>query len=155
MLKLRTILAAVGVAGMLLAGAPALQGQTSTPADSGLKQLIHDYIARYRKDSLERWRMLFLPSFTVAFTNADGSITERNLEQFLDRQRQAFARTKEMGEVLENVVIEQRGSLASVWADFVFTADGESRRGRLVMLCIRERAAWRIQSLLFSYHAGA
>lgn len=140
---------------MLLGGTRALPGQQSTPTDSGLKQLIHDYIALYRRDSLERWRTLFLPSFTVAFTNADGSITERNLEQFVERQRQGFARSADMREVLENVVIEQRGSLASVWADFVFTADGQSRRGRLVMLCIRERAVWRIQSLLFSYHPGA
>jgi hypothetical protein len=119
--------------------------------DSGLARLVHDYIALYRADSLERWRTLFLPSFTVAFTNADGSITERNLEQFLDRQRQGFARSPDMHEVLERVAIQQRSSLASVWADFVFTAGGQSRRGVLTMLCIRDRGVWKIQSLLFSY----
>jgi hypothetical protein len=115
---------------------------------------VHDYIALYRADSLERWRTLFLPSFTVAFTNADGSITERNLEQFVERQRQGFAKTPDMHEVLENVKIEQRGRLAGVWAEFVFTAEGQSRRGTLVMQCIRDRGEWKIQSLLFSYHGG-
>ncbi|HEV8600493.1 MAG TPA: nuclear transport factor 2 family protein [Gemmatimonadales bacterium] len=153
-MRATTFLAAAGVAGVLLGGPRALPGQTREQADSGLRRLLHDYIALYHRDSLERWRALFLPSFTVAFTNADSSITERNLEQFVERQRQGFARSPDMSEVLENVAIEQRGSLASVWADFVFTADGQSRRGRLVMLCIRERAGWRIQSLLFSYHAG-
>jgi hypothetical protein len=150
-MRARTFLAAAGVAGALFAGARALPGQPREPADSGLQQLVHDYIALYHRDSLDRWRQLFLPSFTVAFTNADGSITERNLEQFVERQRLAFARTPGMSEVLENVAIEQRGSLASVWADFVFTADGPPRRGKLVLLCIRERGAWRFQSLLFSY----
>jgi hypothetical protein len=28
------------------------------------------------------------------------------------------------------------------------------RAGTLVMLCLRDRGAWRIQSLLFSYHEG-
>ncbi len=152
-MRARTFGAAVGFAAALLGGASALPGQTQEPADSGLKKLVHDYIALYRLDSLDRWRQLFLPSFTVAFTNPDGSITERNLEQFLERQRQGFARTPDMSEVLENVVIEQRGSLASVWADFVFTAAGQPRRGKLVLLCIRERGAWRFQSLLFSYHS--
>ena len=140
--------------GTILAGwTPTLRSQ-SAPPDSGLSRLIHDYIALYRGDSLGRWRMLFLPSFTVAFTNEDGSITERNLDQFVERQRLGFARSPDMHEVLENVTIQQRASLASVWAEFVFTASGESRRGTLVMLCLRDRGTWRIQSLLFSYHGG-
>ena len=151
-MRARTFFAVVGFAAALLGSARALPGQTHEPVDSGLKKLVYDYIALYRRASLDRWRELFLPSFTVAFTNPDGSITERNLEQFLERQRLAFARTPDLSEVLENVAIEQRGSLASVWADFVFTADGPPRRGKLVLLSIRERGAWHIQSLLFSYH---
>jgi hypothetical protein len=147
----KRLLAAVLVGGACWGGAPALSGQ-SIPADSGLQRLVHDYIALYRADSLDRWRTLFLPAFTVGFTNPDGGITQRNLDQFLERQRLGFARSPDMREVLENVAIQQRGSLASVWADFVFTADGQSRRGILVMLCLRERGVWRIQSLLFSYH---
>ena len=137
------------VLGALAAGVGSLPAQALP--DSALTRLVHDYIALYRADSLERWRTLFLPSFAVAFTNPDGSITERSLEQFVERQRAGFARSPDMHEVLENVAIQQRGSLASVWAEFVFTADGQSRRGGLVMLCIRDRGAWKIQSLLFSY----
>jgi hypothetical protein len=147
----KSIIAAALLAGACLGGAGALPAQT-VPPDSGLQRLIHDYIALYRADSLDRWRMLFLPGFTVGFTNPDSSITERSLEQFVERQRQGFARSPDMHEVLEHVAIQQRGSLASVWAEFVFTADQQSRRGRLVMLCLRDRGAWRIQSLLFSYH---
>lgn len=143
------LLAALVLAPRLATG----QGSDVAP-DSALGQLVHDYIALYRRDSLDRWQTLFLPSFTVAFTNPDGSITQRNLEQFVERQRQGFARSPDMHEVLENVRIDQQGSLAGVWADFVFTADGKSRRGKLVMLCIRDRGTWRIQSLLFSYHDG-
>jgi hypothetical protein len=137
-------------------GQPPAEGQAPPVAseDPALRQLVTDYIGLYRRDSLDRWQTLFLPSFTVAFTNPDGSITQRNLEQFVERQRQGFARTPDMHEVLENVRIEQRGSLASVWADFVFTADAPPRRGKLVMLCNREGGTWRIQSLLFSYHNG-
>ena len=142
-----------GLAAAALGGARALPAQIATP-DSGLQRVVHDYIALYRADSLERWRTLFLPSFTVAFTNPDSSITERNLEQFVERQRQGFARSPDMHEVLENVKIEQRESLASVWAEFVFTADDQSRRGTLVMQLIRDRSGWKIQSLLFSYHRG-
>jgi hypothetical protein len=151
---MRTALAVVaGLAAAALGGARTLPAQTAAP-DSGLQRVVHEYIALYRTDSLERWRTLFLPSFTVAFTNADGSITERNLEQFVERQRQGFAKTPDMHEVLENVKIEQRGRLAGVWAEFVFTAEGKSRRGTLVMQCIRDRGEWKIQSLLFSYHGG-
>ena len=153
-MKVKTTGAVALLSAAILAGTAALHGQGIPPADSGLRQLVHDYIALYRGDSLDRWRTLFLPSFTVAFTNADGSITERNLEQFVERQRLGFARSPDQHEVLENVRIEPRGSLASVWADFVFTAAGQPRRGRLVMLCIRDRGAWRIQSLLFSYQDG-
>ena len=90
----------------------------------------------------------------MAFTNTDGSITERNLEQFVERQRAGFARSRDMHEVLEDVRFAQRGRLSNVWAEFVFTADGRSRRGTLVMLCIRDRLGWKIQSLLFSYQGG-
>ena len=142
-----------GLAVAALGGVRELPAQSVAP-DSGLQRVIHDYIALYRADSLERWRTLFLPSFTVAFTNADGSITERTLEQFVERQRSGFAKSPDMHEVLEHVKIEQRESLASVWAEFVFTADGQSRRGTLVMQLIRDRSGWKIQSLLFSYHRG-
>lgn len=144
------------VAGLIaaaLGGPRALPAQSVAP-DSGLQRVLHQYISLYRADSLDRWRTLFLPSFTVAFTNADGSITERNLDQFVERQRSGFAKSPDMHEVLEHVKIEQRERLAGVWAEFVFTADGQSRRGILVMQLIRDASGWRIQSLLFSYQGG-
>lgn len=150
---MKPLVAAVVFVGMLSGAAATLPAQTAAP-DSGLQRLLHQYIALYRRDSLEHWRTLFLPGFTVAFTNPEGGITERSLEQFLERQWQGFARSPDMHEVLENVAIQQRGSLANVWADFVLTADGQARRGTLVMLCIRDRGAWKIQSLLFSYQGG-
>jgi len=150
----RGVSKAVLLAVLVLAPGVATGQASHAAADTALTGLVRDYIRLYRRDSLDRWQTLFLPSFTVAFTNPDGSITQRNLEQFVERQRQGFARTPDMHEVLENVRTDQRGSLASVWADFVFTADGASRRGKLVMLCIRDAGAWRIQSLLFSYHDG-
>ena len=145
----RSLVAVAVFGGGCLGGARVLPGQAAP--DSGLTRLVHDYIALYRTDALDRWRLLFLPSFTVGFTNPDGGITERNLEQFVERQRAGFARSPDMHEVLENTTIQQRGALASVWSEFVFTADGQSRRGILVMLCLRDRGAWRISSLLFSY----
>jgi hypothetical protein len=152
-MRATTFVVVAGLAAAALGGARALPAQAAAP-DSGLQRVVHEYIALYRADSLERWRTLLLPSFTVGFTNADGSITERNLDEFVERQRAGFAKSPDMHEVLENVKIEQRERLAAVWAEFVFTADGQSRRGTLVMLCIRDRSGWRIQSLLFSYHPG-
>ena len=120
--------------------------------DSALRRLVHEYIALYRRDSLERWEGLFLPGFHASFTNSDGSTTSLSLAEFVARQRRGFASNREMSEVLENVRYDRTGRLASVWADFVFRSDAGSRRGRLVLLCIQDRGAWRIQSLLFSYH---
>lgn len=136
---------------LALAAAPAL-AQGPVAGDSALQRLVDDYIGLYRRETLAEWRMLFLPSFTVAWTNADGSSTVRTLDEFWERQRQGFASARSMGEVLENVRMERRGRLASVWADFVFTSDDSSRRGRLVMLCLAERGVFRIHSLMFSYH---
>ena len=139
---------------LLGVGTGAFAQPSTPPADSALARLVHEYIALYREDTLDRWQRLFLPSFTATFTNEDGSTTSLTLDEFLERQRRGFARTQEMSEVLENVRTDRRGPVASVGADFVFTADGTSRRGRLVLLCIQDRGAWRIGSLIFSYHDG-
>jgi hypothetical protein len=56
-----------------------------------------------------------------------------------------------MREELANVRIEQRGRLASVWADFVFYYDGTPSRGKLVLLAIADSVDWRFHSLMFSY----
>lgn len=126
--------------------------QPAADVDRDLEQLVADYTGLYRKDTFDRWRRLFLPSFTVGSTTAEGGASTRTLEQFLAAQARSFAESKKMGERLENVRIERRGRIASVWADFVFWYDDDTRRGRLVLLAIADRSGWHFQSLLFSYH---
>ena len=48
-------------------------------------------------------------------------------------------------------MIEQHGPLATVTADFVVTDSGQKNRGKLMLLVIRDRAAWKIHSLTFAY----
>ena len=120
--------------------------------DQGLQQLVTDYTGLYRKDTFDRWRTLFLATFTVASTTAEGGASTRSLEQFLAAQSRSFSQSNTMGERLENVRIERRGRIASVWADFVFWYNDETRNGRLVLLAIADTTGWRFQSLLFSYH---
>jgi hypothetical protein len=126
----------------------------TTPAPSSeanLKRVVAEYVGLYRRDSLPQWRALFLPSFTVASTNADGSVRLRNLDEFYTAQERYLASGRAIEEKLENVAIERRGRLASVWADFVLTDQGETSRGKLCLSLIEERGSWRIQSLVFAY----
>lgn len=127
-------------------------GQQGTDLDRGLARLVNDYTALYRQATFDQWRGLFLPSFTAGSTTADGGRSTRTLEQFLTAQERGFGQSRQMGERLENVRIERRGRLASVWADFVFWQDADTTRGRLVLLAIADQSGWRFQSLLFSYH---
>ncbi|MFM7274059.1 MAG: nuclear transport factor 2 family protein [Gammaproteobacteria bacterium] len=120
-------------------------------ADAALRQLVADYTGLYTKQDLPRWRELFLPGFTAASTNEDGSVSVRMLDAFHAAQESGFAESADMGERLENVRIERHGDLASVWADFVFWADGPPSRGRLVLLAIRQAEGWRLHSLMFAY----
>ena len=120
--------------------------------DSSLVALVRDYTGLYTKTTFEQWTRLFSPSFSSANTTAAGSITTRNLANFLDAQREGFARAKEMREELSNVRIEQRDALASVWADFVFHYDGTPSKGKLVLLAIADSSrTWKFHSLMFSY----
>ena len=120
-------------------------------SDPEVSALLEDYINLYTRDTLERWRALFLPGFIAASTNEDGSVTTRNLEEFCERQRTAFATGKPVSEILEHTQTERAGDMASVRSDFVWT-DGEAvRRGRLMLLLIAERGKLRIQALTFSY----
>ncbi len=136
---------------LLALAAATAQAQTPAASDAALQRLIDDYTGLYRRETLDEWRKLFLPSFVVASTNPDGSTRVRTLDEFWEAQREGFASSGSMSEVLENVQTERRGPLASVWADFVFSSDGTSRRGRLVMLCIAEQGVFRIHALMFSY----
>ncbi len=146
----------VAVAGRLLA-APGLGAQaTATPSaevlDRGLQQLVLDYTRLYTRDSLNVWRGLFLPTFTAANTTVDGGAAARPLADFLASQERAFATGTTVGERLENVRIERRGRIATVWSEFVYWNDDGGRRGRLVLTAIHGKEGWRFQSLLFTYH---
>jgi hypothetical protein len=139
----------------LLVLAGTLSGPVSAqrlPApDSLLQQLVRDYTGLYSRDSFDVWTGLFHPSFVSISSNANGTITARNLREFLEAQRQGFLRAREMREELQNVVIEQRGRLASVWADFVFHLDGRPSRGKLVLLAVADTGGWRFSALQFAY----
>lgn len=138
--------------GLSLALAAPATAQDAGELDRSLDQLVTDYIGLYTKETLPRWRTLFLPTFSVASTTAEGGVSTRGLEQFYAAQERGFATSRSMGERLENVRVERRGRMASVWADFVFWQDGETSRGRLVLLAIHQREGWRFHSLMFSYH---
>jgi microcystin degradation protein MlrC len=58
--------------------------------DPALAALLHDYIALYARDTLERWRQLFLPEFVASSVNDDGSVTVWDLDAFFERQRSSF-----------------------------------------------------------------
>ena len=126
----------------------AVQG---TP-DDPIKRLLDEYIALYTKDTLDRWRTLFHPAFVAAFTNDDGSTTSRTLEEFLERQRNYFATGRPISEELKDVRIERQGALASVRAGFILHDGDTAKEGRLMLLLIRDRDRWLIQSLVFTYH---
>ncbi len=146
---MRRLTLAFGLAASLAGSAV---GQESAPLDRGLDRLVANYIDLYTRDALPRWKALFLPTFTVASTAADGGVSTRTLDQFYAAQERGFSSSRSMGERLENVKVDRRGRLASVWADFVFWQDADSTRGRLVLLAIHQREGWRFHSLMFSYH---
>jgi hypothetical protein len=131
--------------------APDLRARQSASADPEVQRLLDDYIGLYRKDTLERWKMLFLPGFTAAYTNEDGTVTTRNLEEFYERQRTAFA-AGEVSETLHNVRMQRVGRLAHVLADFRFTSRGATRPGQLMLLMIEEKGQLKIAALVFTYH---
>jgi hypothetical protein len=137
---------------VLLCLAPALlAAQPAEELDHSLAQQLADYTGLYTKDTLPRWKQLFLPTFTSASTNQDGSVEVRGLEAFYASQAQGFADSSSMGERLENVRVERLGPMASIRADFVFWADGPPSRGRLMLLAIHGQDGWRFHSLMFSY----
>jgi hypothetical protein len=130
--------------------APVAPQATSDPA---VQRLVDDYIGLYRKDTLERWKALFLPAFTASYTNTDGTVTTRNLNEFYESQRNGFA-AGEMSETLQNVRIQRVGRLAHVSADFTFTSRGSARPGRLMLLMIEDKGQFKIAALAFTYHVS-
>jgi hypothetical protein len=119
--------------------------------DPALAAFLDDYIDLYTRDTLGRWRELFLPEFVASSTNHDGSVTTWGLDAFFERQRSSFATGKPISEVLENVATERIGRLVQVRSGFVWT-DGEvRRRGKLMLQLIERHGELRIQALTFSY----
>jgi hypothetical protein len=116
-----------------------------------VRRVVDDYVALYTKERLPEWKALFLPSFTAAYTNADGTVSSRTLEEFYESQRAGFARGP-MSETLHDVRITREGRLAHAFAGFDFTSGGNTRRGQLMLLLIEEKGQFRIAALTFSYH---
>jgi hypothetical protein len=147
----------VGMANALVLLSLALVSQTpakpdeARASDAALRRVVDDYVGLYRRDSLERWRELFLPGFTAAHVSDDGRVRQRTLEEFYQAQKRYLETGKAIREELANVRITREGALASVWADFVLTEEGQRSRGRLVLLLIEERGAFKIHSLMFQY----
>jgi hypothetical protein len=123
-----------------------------TSANEALQKTIKDYIALYTKDTLDQWKILFDPAVVVFFPAEDGSITKRNLNEFLERQRNYFAKRKSISERLENVQILEGTRIARVVADFIFIDEGEERRGKLGLHLVEGKEGWKIVSVLFSYN---
>jgi hypothetical protein len=124
----------------------------SHPGAAAARRLVDDYIRLYRRDTLDEWKRLFLPTFTATYTNEDGTVTTRSLDDFHERQRRGFA-AGEMSETLHNVTIQPSEPLASAHADFEFTSGGSTRRGKLMLLMIEDHGQLRIAALTFTYHS--
>lgn len=125
---------------------------TAAPTpDPRLERVVADYVGLYRRETLDQWEKLFLPTFTAANTRADGTIGVRSRDEFFEAQRRYHARVDGLREDLENVRIQRNGPLASVWADFVVTDSGRKNRGKLVLLLIQDKEDYKIHSLMFAY----
>jgi len=111
-------LAALSLLSAALLSAPA----PATASD--LEKVVAEYVGLYKRETLPEWKELFLPHFSVASTREDGTVGERTLEEFYEAQRRYFESGRAIKEVLENVQIERKGKLASVWARG--RRDGES-----------------------------
>lgn len=116
-----------------------------------VKRTVDDYIGLYTKERLPEWKALFLPSFTASYTNADGTVSTRTLDEFYESQRAGFARGP-MSETLHDLRITREGRLAHAFAGFDFTSGGTTRRGQLMLLLIESQGQFRIAALTFSYH---
>jgi hypothetical protein len=151
-------LAIVGGICLVLAVPVGLRAQDAAPAAArgptdaaAIQRVLDDYVGLYTKERLPEWKALFLPSFTAAYTNADGSVSTRTLDEFYESQRAGFARAA-MTETLHDVRITRDGRLAQVAAGFDFTSGGSTRRGRLMLSMIEAQGQFRIASLTFTYH---
>jgi hypothetical protein len=143
--RLLAAVTVVALSGSVYGQPPAVAG------DPAVQRLLDEYIGLYRKDTLERWKTLFLPGFTASYTNEDGTVTTRTLDDFYERQRNGFA-VADISETLHNVRIQRVGRLAHVFADFRFTSRGSTRPGQLMLLMIDAKGQLKIAALVFTYH---
>lgn len=139
------ILAAVWVQAACATDAP------TDPAQAAVNRVVADYIGLYAGPTLDQWRKLFHPSVIVAFPAEDGSITTRNLDEFVTRQKNYFATGRKISERLENVRIDLGRRIARVTADFIFNDEGEERPGRLGLHLAEGQDGWKIVAVLFAY----
>jgi hypothetical protein len=69
--------------------------QAASPApvatDEALRRTVADYVGLYKRETLDRWRDLFLPTFTATHTRADGTVRVRTLEEFFTSQKEYLA----------------------------------------------------------------
>jgi hypothetical protein len=153
---MRTIVGACGLALIAIVIVPTCIVGASSPAtpDAEIDALLHDYIGLYASGTLESWRGLFHPAFVAAFTNDDGSTTSRTLDEFVARQRGFFATGRPIREEIQDVKVERDGPLAVVRSAFTLHDGPAEKRGRLMMLLIRDRDRFVIQALVFTYSPG-
>jgi hypothetical protein len=118
---------------------------------SGLDDVLEAFLGLYTKDKLAQWKELFLPGFVASATNADGTVTSYNLDEFYERQRALFASGKPVSETMMNTEKSRSGRLAAVRSDYIWTDGTAKKPGRLMMLLVEEQGRFRIQALAFSY----
>jgi hypothetical protein len=138
------------VVGVAMSG-DLIHASQGAPDLAPVRRVVDDYIGLYTKERLSDWKALFLPSFTATYTNADGTVSTRTLEEFYESQRAGFAKGA-MSETLHDLRLTREGRLAHAFAGFDFTSGGNTRRGQLMLLLIEEKGQFRIAALAFSYH---
>ncbi len=124
----------------------------SAQSKEALQKVIKDYIGLYRADSLDQWKLLFHPSVTVIFPADDGSVNVRNIDEFLQRQKNYFVTRKSISERLANMQIFEGRRIARVVADFIFVDGGVEKSGKLGLHLVEGNDGWKIVAVVFSYN---
>jgi hypothetical protein len=118
---------------------------------AAVDRVVAEYVGLYAGATLDRWRGLFHPALVVAFPAEDGSVTTRNLDEFVERQRSYFSTGRRISERLENVRVDMGRRIARVSADFIFVDEGEERPGKLGLHLAEAQDGWKIVAVLFAY----
>ena len=123
----------------------------SSESRKKLDKTVKDYIELYRADTLDQWKRLFDPSVVIVFPGDNETFTVRNLEQFVERQKNYFATRKSISERVENVQVFEGRRIARLVADFIFVDEGQERSGKLGLHLVEGLDGWKIVAVLFSY----